>query len=87
MRLVNANGRDITPCGVVTMTISLGKFSASHVFIVVDQLVILECNFHGYMLDFKQCTFYRAQDPEEVLQLLPVQATPQPLHTLTMDDE
>ena len=33
MRLVNADGRDITTCGAVTMTIGLGKFSASHVFI------------------------------------------------------
>ena len=38
VRLVNADGRDITPCGVATVTIGLGKFSAEHKFVVVDHL-------------------------------------------------
>ena len=52
--------------------------------------IILGCEFlmnHGYVLDFEWCTFHRAQIPEEVLQLLPTKTTPQPLHTITMDDE
>ena len=58
-RLVNADGRDITPCGTATLTISLGKFSTTHTFVVVDHLstpVILGCDFlvnHSYVLDFK----------------------------------
>ena len=93
MRLVNADGRDITPCGVATVTVCLGKFSARHMFVVVDHLstpVLLGCDFlmsHGYVLDFEQCTFHRAQNPEEVLQLFPTQAISHPLHTITMDDD
>jgi len=91
-RLVNADGRDIAPCGVAAMTISPGKFSTAHTFVVVDHLstpVILGCDFlmnHGYVLDFKRCTFHRAQTPEDVLQLLPTRTT-QPPHTITMNDE
>ena len=95
VRLVNADSRDIKPCGVATMRIILGRFSARHMFVVIDHLstpVILGCDFlmnHGYVLDFEQCTVYRAQNQEEVLQLLPAQTIPQsqPLHTITMDDE
>ena len=70
-------------------TVGLGKFLARHMFVVVDHLsipVILGCDFlinHGYVLDFKRCTSHRAQNPEGVLQLLPTQTIPQPLHTIT----
>ena len=73
VRLANVDGRDIMPCGVAIMTIGLGKFSTEHKFVVVDHLstpVILGFDFltrHGYVLDFKQYTFYRSQNPEEVL--------------------
>ena len=98
VRLVNADGGDITPRGVAIMTIGLGKFSAKHKFVVVDHLstpVILGCDFlmrHGYVLDFQQCTYHRSQNPEEVLQLQPAwghppHTMPQPLHTITVDDE
>ena len=47
---------------------------------------------HGYVLDFKQCTFYRSQNPEEILQLQPAwenppHTIPRPLHMITIDDE
>ena len=35
MRLVNADERDITPCGMAMMTIGLGKFATRHFFVVV----------------------------------------------------
>jgi len=47
VRLINADGRDITPAGVAILTIGLGKFSTEHQFIVVDHLstpVILGCD-------------------------------------------
>jgi len=77
VRLINADGRDITPAGVAILTIDLGNFSAEHQFVVVDSLstpVILGCDFlmgHGYVLDFQQCAFYRSQCPDEILQLRP----------------
>ena len=91
IRLVNADGRDITPCGVATMTVGLGQFSTSHKFVVVDHLstpVILGCDFlinHGYVLDFDHCNFYRTECPDEVLQLQSAQA--RPCNMITMDDE
>ena len=89
-KLVNA---DITPCGVATVTIDLGKFSVKHNFVVVDHLhvstpVILGCDFlisHGYVLDFEQCTFYCSKIPKGALLLQPAQTTP--LHMITIDDE
>ena len=37
-KLLNADGRDITPCRVATMTVELGQFLTSHKFVVVDHL-------------------------------------------------
>ena len=57
-RLINADGRHVTPCGVATMTVELGQSSTNHKFVVVDFLstpVILGCDFlikHGYIIDF-----------------------------------
>ena len=47
-RLINADGRDMTPCGLATMTVGLGQFSTNHKFVVVNHLstpVILGCDF------------------------------------------
>ena len=62
-RLINADGRHVTPYGEATMTVELGQFSTNqvknHKFVVVDflsTLVILGCNFlikHGYIIDIK----------------------------------
>jgi len=93
VKLINADGRDITPCGTATMTIDLGKFIAKHEFIVVEYLstpIILGCDFlsgHGYVLNFQQNAFHRAEDPQELLQLLPTETIPQPIHTIMIDDE
>jgi len=72
VRCVKAEGRDIMPLGMTITTISLGKFSTKHKFVVVDDLstlVILGCDFlinYGYVLDFES-VFYRSQHHEEVL--------------------
>ena len=90
-RLINADGRDVTTCGVVTMTVELGQFSTNHKFLIVDFLstpVILGCDClikHGYIIDFEQCTFYRTENPDEVLQLQPTQTSS--CHMITLDDE
>lgn len=90
-KLVNADGRDITPYGSATMTVGLGQFSTSHKFVVVNHLstpVILGCDFlfnHGYVLDFDQCTFYQTEDPHEVLQLQSAKTSP--CNMITLDDE
>ena len=90
-RLINADGRQVTPCGVATMTVELGQFSTNHKFVVVDFLstpVILGCDFlikHGYIIDFDQCTFHRTENPDEVLQLQPTQTSS--CHMITLDDE
>jgi len=58
IRLVNADGSDITPLGMTIMTFILGEFSTKHKLVVADDLstpVILGCNFlinYGYLLDF-----------------------------------
>ena len=46
--LINVDGRQLTPLGMLTTTIDLGIFKASHNFIVVKELsvpAILGCDF------------------------------------------
>jgi len=79
-KLVNANGWDITPCGTTTMTVTLGGFSMEHPFVVVEHLstpVILGCDYltnNGFVLNFKQKTFYRAEYPDQPLKLWPAKS-------------
>ena len=74
-KLVNADGRNITPCGITNVTVTLGPFSTEHSFIVVDHLsvpAILGCDFlreHGFVLNFKSSTFHRADSPHQALPL------------------
>ena len=74
-KLVNADGRIITPCGTTTLTVTLGPFSTEHSFIVVEYLsvpAILGCDFlreHGFVLNFESGTYYRADSPDQVLPL------------------
>ena len=62
--LLNADGRQLTPLGTLTTTVDLGILTASHNFIVVQQLsvpAILGCDFlskHGVILDFEQGVFH-----------------------------
>ena len=74
-KLVNADGRIITPCGTTTLTVTLGPFSTEHSFIVVEHLsvpAILGCDFlreHGFVLNFESGTYYRVDSPDQVLPL------------------
>ena len=71
-KLVNADGRNITPCGTTTLTVTLGTFSTEHLFVVVEHLsvpAILGCDFlreHGFVLNFETGTYYRANTPTQV---------------------
>ena len=64
--LVNADGRDFTPLGTSRMTVSLGKLSTNHTFIVVKQLsvpVILGCDFisdQALILDLQRGVVYQS---------------------------
>ena len=75
IKLVNADGRNITLCGTTTLTVTLGSFSMEHPFVVVDHLsipAILGCDFlsgHGFVLIFESGTFYRADCPSQALPL------------------
>ena len=90
-KLVNADGRNIIPHGTTTMTVTLGDFSAKQFFLVVDHLltpVILGCDYlttNGFILNFKQGTFHRAENLIQMLQLLPAESIS--CHLITMDDD
>ena len=90
-KLINADGRNITPCGTTTLTVTLGPYSTEHPFIVVDHLsvpAILGCDFlreHGFVLNFESSTYYRADSPN---QALPLQVTEwRPCSTITIDED
>ena len=90
-KIVNADGRNIIPHGAITMTVTLGDFSAKQSFLVLDHLstpVILGCDYlttNGFILNFQQGTFYRAENPTQMLQLLPAESTS--CHLIAMDDD
>ena len=73
------------------MTVALGDFSVKQSFLVVEHLstpVILGCDYlttNGFILNFKQGTFHRAENPMQKLQLLPAVSTL--CHLITMDDD
>ena len=73
------------------MTVTLGDFSAKQSFLVLDHLstpVILGCDYlttNGFILNFQQGTFYRAENPTQMLQLLPAESTS--CHLIAMDDD
>ena len=71
-KLVNADGRIITPCGTTTLTVTLGPFSTEHSFIVVEHLsvpAILVLREHRFILNFESGMYYRADSPDQVLPL------------------
>ena len=59
IQLISADGRSYMPLGTSLATITLGEFSASHTFLVVEELsvpVIMGCDFmskHGLVLDIQ----------------------------------
>ena len=91
-KLVNADGRNISPLGSITMSVTLGDFSVKQSFIVVEHLstpVILGCDYltdNGFVLHFKQGVFHRADNPDQKLQLLPAEAAI-PCYLVSIDDD
>ena len=88
-KLVNADGRNITPCGTATLTVTLGPLSTEHSFIVVDHLsvpAILGCDFLGLCSTLHLAHIsYRADHPN---QALPLQVTELRLcSTITIDED
>ena len=71
-KLLSADGRHIIPQGFITMTVTLEDFSVEQSFIVVECLstpVILGCDYltdNGFVLRFKQGTFHRAENPDQL---------------------
>ena len=70
MKLVNADGNDLAPLGILVMKVSIGNIQTDHPFVVVDHLsvpVILCCDFltkHGVIVDFAHCTFSSSKNPK-----------------------
>ena len=90
-KLVNADGRNITLCGITTLTVALGPFSTKYSFIVVDHLsvsTILGCDFlrkHGLVLNFESGTYYRADCPNLALPLQVIEL--RSCSTITIDED
>lgn len=92
-KLVNADGRNIISHGAINMTVTSGDFSVEQSFLVVEHLstpVTLGCDYlttNGFIiiLNFKQGTFHRAENPMQRLQLLLAEFTS--CHLITMDDD
>ena len=66
IQLINAHSRSFTPLGTSLKTVTLGKLSTDHNFIVVNQLsipVILGCDFtaSSKILKVEQCTSLSTQ--------------------------
>lgn len=63
-RLVNADGRDLTPLGRATLEVCLPNLTTHQAFVVVERLsapAILGCDFlvkHGLIIDFATATYY-----------------------------
>ena len=63
-RLVNADGRALTPVGLTTMEVCLPSLTTRQTFVVVEHLsapAILGCDFltrHGLIMDFEKGTFH-----------------------------
>ena len=66
IQLINADGRSFMPLGTSSATVALGEFSASHSFLVVEELsvpVIMGCDFmskHGLVLDNQGGVVYQS---------------------------
>ena len=88
-KLVNADGRNISPLGSITTSVTLGDFSVKQSFIVVEHLstpVILGCDYltdNGFVLHFKQGVFHRTDNPDQKLQL----EAAIPCYLVSIDDD
>ena len=70
VKLLNADGRSLTPVGTTSLKVNLGNLTAHQTFIVVEHLsapVILGCDFltkQGLVMDFEQGTFHSKESPD-----------------------
>ena len=67
MKLVNADGSDLTPLVTLVMKVSVGYIQRDHIFIVVEHLlvpVILGCDFTRHGKVIYHCTFSCSQNPK-----------------------
>ena len=88
---MNADGRNVTPCSITTLTVILGPFCIEHSFSVVVHLsvpAILGCDFlrkHKFVLSFESGTYYRVDSQN---QALPLQlAELRSCTTITIDED
>lgn len=90
IKLVNADGREITPLGTIIMKVNLGNLVTDQSFTVVENLsapAILGCDFLtkvGMIIDFQRGMFKSCQFPmlQGQLNLLPTRAC-----TVILDSE
>lgn len=93
IRLLNADGRCLSPIGITSVELTLGDLTAVHSFVVVNSLstpVILGCDFlteHGLTIDFKNCTVSIYGSPRQQLNLQLGKAGSRSCNMLTLDDE
>ena len=86
-KLVNADGRNIFH-GATTVILTLGDFFVKQSFLVVENLltlVMLACDYlttNGYILNCKQETFHRAENP---IQLIAAESLSWYLNTMNDD--
>ena len=96
VKLVNADGRNMIPHEATTMTVTMGGFSVKQSFLVISSRTsvttpgILGCDYlqlttNGFILNFKQAAFHRAENLMQRLQLLPAESLS--CHLITMDDD
>ena len=70
VKLLNADGRSLTPVGTTSLKVNLGNLTAHQTFIVEEHLsapVILGCDFltkQGLVMDFEQGTFHSKEYPD-----------------------
>ena len=90
-KLVNTDGRNIIPHRATTMTVTLADYSVKQSFLVVEHLSIPDnlgydyLTINGFILNFKQGTFHRTENPMQRMQLLPAESPS--CHLITMDDD
>ena len=90
-KLVNADGRGLSPSGVTTMRVQIPNLTTTQKFVVVERLsapAILGCDFltkHGLIIDFDKGTFSSRKSPtkEGKLSL----GTSPPTCNLILDDD
>ena len=90
-KLVNADGRGLSPSGVTTMRVQIPNLTTTQKFVVVERLsapAILGCDFltkHGLIIDFDKGTFSSRKSPTKEGKLS--FGTSPPTCNLILDDD